>query len=93
MTAPAAICHPYRVAIRAEGAMINAYFAPTHTMEGAQLVACIGRDVCEADRRVFEIFQQLMAMVSAIKVHALTGEMPIDVEYRDAPEHERAGQA
>ena len=84
---------PYRVAIRGEGAMVNAYFAEIDTMENAQLVASIARDACEADRRVFEVFQMLMQMVCAIKTEAATGRDAVAIEVRDAPEHEKAGRA
>lgn len=84
---------PFRIAIRAEGKMINAYVAPPDTMEGAHLLGCVARAVCEADRSVFDDFQALMQRAAAALTREVLGAEPIRFDTTEAPEHERAGRA
>ncbi len=84
---------PYRIAIRAEGAMVNAYLAKLDTMDGAIPVGSIARSICEADRSVFDAFQSLMEKAAGALTVAVLGVAPIDFKREAAPEHENAGHA
>lgn len=84
---------PIRIAIRAEGASINAYLAQTGTMEGARVVASISREIAVLPG-VFDSFRATMelAITEAMKLHLGPGAVH-SVETGQAPEHERAGHA
>jgi hypothetical protein len=49
----------FRIAVRREGAMINAYVAEMGTMEGSLLLASINAAVCEQDPVMFDRFKRL----------------------------------
>lgn len=83
---------PYRIAIRAEGSMVNAYWARTETMEGAELVASISRELAESDRAIFDSFRLLMEACSIVLARVRLGAATTVVEVTPAPEHERAGR-
>jgi len=85
---------PYRIAIRAEGNMINAYWTRTGTMEGAELVACISRDVCDSSNALFEAFHALIEATSVELVRLRLGAhlRIMDIETTAAPERELAGR-
>lgn len=84
---------PYRVAMREEGPMVNLYWTPADTMQGAQLVGCISSDIVHSSPELghaFKVFAQCCA-VELAKVRL--GAKVIGVDVSDAPEHERAGKA
>jgi len=92
MTSSPMVKAPWRLAIRAEGEYVNAYFADEHTMEGAVLLASLKRSIAEAG--MFEPWRLLMQEALAVMVQSATGvrcEYP--EEPRPAPEHERSGRA
>lgn len=84
---------PYRIAIRAEGTKVNAYWTRARTMDGAELVASINRDLCEQCPGMFNSFVLLMegAAVAMVKWRLNASVTHVDVE--PGPEHERAGRA
>jgi len=84
---------PYRVAIRAEGEWVNAYWARTGTMEGAARIASISRELAECNPRMFESFRLLMEAASIELVRLRLDAQVSAVEVEPAPEHERAGRA
>lgn len=84
---------PYRIAIRAEGPVINAYWARTGTMEGAEQVASINRELCDSEPKIFEGFQLLMKALSVELVRLRLGKTVDHIEVEPAPEHERAGRS
>ena len=84
---------PYRIAIRAEGAMVNAYWTRTESMDGAQLVASISRELCEAEWAMFSAFRMLMEAAAVELVRLRLGARVSAVEVTPAAEHERAGRA
>lgn len=83
---------PFRIAIRAEGNMVNAYLAAPDTMAEATPIGSIVRSACDADRALFEDFKALMQKVVAAACHSALGVVPADFETSPAPEHERSGR-
>lgn len=84
---------PFRLAIRAEGSMVNAYLARWGTMEGAHLLASVARACCDADPAVFEAFKA-MAKVALQAAMKSVSDIPVDFAgEQPAPEHEKAGRA
>lgn len=82
----------FRLAIRQQGPMINAYIAQSDSMEGAKFIGSIQTGLCEMDRSLFDGFKHLMyEAAQALTLHAF-GQLPELVE-RPAPEHEKAGHA
>jgi hypothetical protein len=79
-----------RAAIRQEGEFINAYLAPLHSMDGAQLLASIRTAACRIDPQAFDDFKHMVSACVQRQVAAATGSAP-RMEERTAPEHERAG--
>lgn len=82
--------HPYRIAFRAEGAFVNAYFAPPETMDGAILVSSVRKTMLNEDPELWEDWRTLMRMAFE-RYHERLG-LPV-AEWKEipAPEHERAG--
>lgn len=84
---------PYRIAIREEGAMVNAYWTSTDTMEGAELVASIQTRMLRDDPGLWEGFQIMaQAMAVSLTQHRL-GVTPTGLNVSEAAQHERAGHA
>jgi hypothetical protein len=90
---PAFYKTPYRIAIRAEGKFVNAYWTRSNTMQGAELIASIHRDIGDANSEAFQGFRMLMEVVAVILGERATGQKVESVEIHDAPEHERGGNA
>lgn len=83
---------PIRIAIRAEGKWINAYFARQETMSGATKIGSIRRSACDDSPEAFELWKQAMeASISGIIKRQLGVEPAFGLE--PAPEHERSGNA
>jgi hypothetical protein len=82
-----------RIAIRAEGQMINAYVAMANSMEGAIPIGSISRVLCDEDETLFDQFKALMTMAGTTLIEQLAGGKVLEVFERDAPEHEKAGSA
>jgi hypothetical protein len=84
---------PFRLAIRQEGELINAYVASNETMEGAMLLGSMRKRICEIDGEIFDLFKMLMqAALAAVSKDAVG----IDIAFvgeEPAPEHERSGNA
>ncbi|MBI2770030.1 MAG: hypothetical protein HYX47_10430 [Burkholderiales bacterium] len=84
---------PFRMAIREEGPMVNAYFAKADTMEGAELIASISTPLLKAEPTLFKAFQALMQCAAATLTEQRTGMKVSRIDLERAPEHERAGRA
>ena len=82
-----------RIAIRAEGPSINAYFAMTGSMDEAVLIGSINRALCNQDRKLFEQFKALMTNCCQVLIEQIGGKKVLTVFEQDAPEHEKAGHA
>lgn len=81
-----------RLAIRGEGAHVNAYLAQADSMEGAMLLGSMKRKVCERFPDIFNEWKALMARVVSRTAHEVLGVEPRMIE-EPAPIHERAGRA
>lgn len=84
---------PFRIAFRVEGPMIHAYFAAPETMEGAQLLGGILKNICDEDRAVWEGFKALMRQAMTSVMRAAIGVEAAEFVEEPAPENERAGSA
>lgn len=85
----------YRLAIRAEGAMMNAYLAPANTMEGAMLLGSLLRRPLDDDAELWETWKACMRDAASVVISTVFGG-DIVAEWSDetpAPEHERSGNA
>lgn len=83
---------PYRIALREEGEQVNAYFARTETMEGAQLVMSLRRDIACLEP-VREGLMLLTQAIAIAMVERITDKPVIGIDISQAPEHERWGNA
>lgn len=83
----------FRLAIRHEGAFINAYYAQMGTMDGAVLIGSIRHNVCQADEATFTMFKALMIDAIRTAVEKSLGLAVTQTFEQDAPEHEKAGHA
>lgn len=73
--------------------MVNVYWTRTTTMDGAELVACINREVVTSDRDLGDAFLKLMQLVAVQMAHLRLKSGVSGIEVRVAPEHEKAGHA
>jgi hypothetical protein len=80
-----------RLAIRHEGAFVNAYLAREDTMEGATLLGSILASIAHKGDR-WDAWKKLMTEAVADAVEEVFGHRP-DMPERPAPEHERGGAA
>lgn len=83
---------PVRLAMREEANFWNAYIAKQDTMEGAILIGSIVMKAVRDDPVRKEIFMTLMQSFMA-EMLTSAGFQLTDFITRDAPEHERAGNA
>lgn len=85
---------PYRIAIRTEGDLVNAYWARYETMEGAKLCMSIDRRLCDVPmiREGFTLVAQAIA-AHLIQGALQPGQTVSGFVMEDAPEHERTGRA
>lgn len=83
----------FRLAIRHEGAFVNAYYAQMSTMDGAVLIGSIRHNVCQADEATFTMFKALMTDAMRTAVEKSLGLKVVTTHEQDAPEHEKAGHA
>ena len=84
---------PIRLAIRTEGTWVVAYHADQDTMEGAQELGRIRRNLLEGSEDGFSLWRQAMQHIYADLVEATIGARPVFAEPQTAPEHERTGYA
>lgn len=84
---------PFRIAFRAEGKMINAYFAPKDSMDDALLMGSISKRLCDEDRALWEGFKDLMRQSITSLMKATLGIEPVGFGEEPAPESERSGSA
>jgi hypothetical protein len=84
---------PLRIAIREEGGSVNAYLAPTGSMQGAVLVSSLPANVARLPG-VWPAWQEFWRTASAAIVRdVLPDAKVLDVQFTTAPEHEKAGHA
>lgn len=74
----------YRIAIREESGMVNAYWAPIDSMEGAELVACCSREVLDDAPELVDAFYMLMEMASVALCKSRLSVVPRSVEFSAA---------
>lgn len=84
---------PYRIAVREEGAMVNAYWTPIDTMDGAELVACVNRAALKSAPELGVAFMTLMQCLSIELAKTRLGARVVGVDVSTAPQHERSGHA
>ena len=81
-----------RLAIRHEGAVVNAYIAQAADMSGAQLIGSISAALLDMRPALFDEFKALMTEGMTALVQR-TGGTVLSMHEQAAPEHERAGHA
>lgn len=79
----------YRLAIRADGNMVCAYFAEIGTMENAKLVGTMARAAADVWPDTFEAFKTAMSVVVVHMVEAAEGQTVASLTERPAPPSER----
>jgi hypothetical protein len=79
-----------RLALRQEGALWCAYFAPPDTMVGAQLLGTVILHAAE-DPEVRRLFMATMRAVVNVVMREALGQTPSWTEPQAAPESERGG--
>lgn len=79
-----------RLAIRAEGDIVNAYMAQNGTMDGAIFLGSIHKGVAQNPVR-WDSFKILMMGAAADLTESVLGTRVTFGEVVTAPEHERAG--
>jgi hypothetical protein len=81
---------PFRLALRQEGTLWNAYLAENDNMNNAVLLGSIKLSVVKNNPELKQAFKDLMTAVVANAIKETTGIDPIFAE-RGAPESERSG--
>ena len=82
-----------RLALRVEGDWWNAYIAVSGTMEGARLIGSILMATVRDNEDRKKAFMELMQGIMSDAIKEMTGARPLWWEARDAPGHERSGNA
>ncbi len=84
----------FRIALRAEGEWLLAYFAATDTMADAVELGRISRAACELDGELWIAWQAIWSAWSerAVRLVIPVEKGDIGIEVEDAPEHERNGR-
>jgi hypothetical protein len=83
---------PFRLALRHEGSMWNAYLADRNTMNKATLVGSIAMAAVVNNPLRKQAFQQMMTEVLSDMVEEFFGVKP-EMRTQEAPEHEKAGHS
>jgi hypothetical protein len=81
-----------RIAIRHEGASINAYLAHPTDMSNSVLIAHIDHQLCQDFPSLFDLFKHMMTVAASNVCTRAFGE-PNTINLEPAPEHEKAGHA
>lgn len=82
-----------RIALRQEGGMWNAYWAPVDSMEGAVLLGSIRMGLVMGNPELKRTFMALMRQTVDALLQKAVGTSPKWRDPEPAPEHERAGHA
>lgn len=82
-----------RLAMRHEGAMWNAYYALTSSMDGAVFIGSIAMAAVVDNAGRTQAFMDMMRDIVADIIEEKTGVRPTWGGPEGAPEHERAGHA
>ena len=82
-----------RLALRQEGQWWNAYLALPDTMDGAERIGSIRMSIVTAQPELKQAFMALMGEAMNGMIRATFGVEASGIEVRQAPEHERAGNA
>jgi hypothetical protein len=83
----------HRIAIREEGTMVNAYWAPADTLDGAELVLSVNKAILQAEPTLWLAVQTLCQCMAEHLVRTRLGQRVGSVELRQPPLHETAGHA
>ena len=82
-----------RLALRVEGSMWNAYYAPMESMEGAVLLGGIAMRIIGSKPARKDAFMRLMSEAVSDLIEDFFGQRPDWNEPTTAPPAERAGNA
>ena len=82
-----------RIAIRAEGQMVNAYVAMTSSMADDVHIGSFHRRLLVTSPELFDQFKELLKAAGAVLIEQVGGKKICAVFEQDAPEHEKAGHA
>jgi hypothetical protein len=81
---------PFRVALREEGEMWNAYLAPEGSMDNALLLGSIRLSIVQKNPAFKDAFMDMMVAVVGVAIEDVIGVLP-DFVIRGAPDYEREG--
>lgn len=81
---------PFRVALREQGDMWNAYLAPEGSMDNALLLGSIRLSVVMKNPAFKDAFMDLMVSIVGTAIEEVVGVTP-DFVVRGAPSYEREG--
>ena len=84
---------PFRIAMRVEGEMWNAYFAPYDSMDDALLFGSIRIAAVHQDEELKELFMDLMKKVLESSLARVSDAKVVRYDLEKAPEHEKAGSS
>lgn len=87
------LVEPFRVAFRAEGEFVNAYFAAPDTMEDAILLASVRESALDNTPGAFKEYQALVQGIVATQVRNLGLGEYAGYRTRPAPPHERSAES
>lgn len=82
-----------RLAMRQEGTMWNAYFAPNETMDSAIFLGGVAMRFIENNEDCRHLFMDLMREAVADIIEENIGVRPLWGGAQAAPEHEKGGSA
>jgi hypothetical protein len=83
----------HRVAVRDEGTFYRAYWVPVGTMEGAEEIASVRRDMCVAEPMLFDLFMHSAQISACVMAKLRLGADVASLELKQPPTHELAGHA
>ncbi len=74
----------YRIAVRHEGKLVSAYWAPIDSMEGAELVASCSMEVLDDAPELQDAWYMFLQMASVAMCKSRLGVVPRAVEFTPA---------
>ena len=83
----------WRIAFRAEGEWVNAYYAEPNTMEGAILICSARKGCLQSTPGAFDDLQALARKIVSCAIADVGGTPPESWTTIIAPESERTGNA
>lgn len=76
---------PFRIALHQEGGMLNAYWAPIDSMEGAELVASCSLEILDDAPELQTAYYCFMQLASVAMCKSRLGVVPRSVEFTPDP--------